>query len=147
MVLDNIAFHTDESYPAGLSAVAAATHMGYYWSWVTRRQLYNPQWDEVAPAEIRALQNGQMSGAEFVLSQMAGGLEDTDFNLEGRRFTLFYYDDPDEGYGRFMEDYIQALNTPVLQSFYHVTVNAENQLLLDGVFDVALAQWRQSLKA
>ncbi|MDF7675833.1 cell surface protein [Neisseriaceae bacterium ESL0693] len=146
MVLDHVVFHTEEDYPADLSVASAATHMGYYWSWIVRRDLHNSQWNEVAPDDIQAVQSGLMSGAEFILNHMGGGLEDTDFNPEGRRFSLYYYDDEEEGYGRFMEDYVQALNTTLLDSFYHVTVSAENQLLLDGVFDAALLQWRQSLK-
>lgn len=146
MVLDHVGFHTEEDYPTDLSAAAAATHMGYYWSWIVRRNLHNTQWNEVAYDDMLALQTGQMSGAEFVLNHMGGGLEDIDFNPEGYRFSLYYYDDDEEGYGRFMEDYMTALNTTRLNSFYHVAVSAENQLLLDGVFDAALLQWRQSLK-
>lgn len=146
MVLDNVAFHTEEDYPVDLSAAHAATHMGYYWSWAVRRGLYNPQWDAAAPEAIAALKAGTLSGAQFILDNMAGGLEDTDFNDEGLRFALFYYDDEDEGYGRFMEDYVSTLNTPALASFYHVRVCRENQTLLDSVFDAALNQWRDSLR-
>ncbi|WP_370577803.1 cell surface protein [Snodgrassella alvi] len=147
MIFDNIVFHTEEDYPPALSLANAATHMGYYWSWAVRRGLYNPQWDEAAEEDMAALKAQVMSGAEFVLNNMAGCLEDSDFNDEGRRFSLYYYEDEDEGYGRFMEDYVQTLNTPALQSFYHVEINDENQSLLDGVFDSALIQWRQSLKS
>ena len=44
-----------------------------------------------------------------------------------------------------MDDYVNTLNTPALASFYHVADNADNQALLDLVFDAALAQWRGSL--
>lgn len=146
MILDNVVFHTEEDYPSSLAHEHAATHMGYYWSWIVRRNLYNRQWDELAHDDLLALKSENLTGADFVLNQMSGSLEDSDFNEEGRRFSLFYYDDEEEGYGRFMEDYIQTLNTPALKSFYHVEVNADNQALLDNVFDQALQQWRQSLK-
>lgn len=146
MILDNVAFHTEEDYPADLPAASAATHMGYYWSWAVRRELHNPQWNTAAPEAITALKTGTLSGAQFVLDNMAGGLEDTDFNDEGRRFSLFYYDDEDEGYGQFMTDYVSTLNTTALDSVYHVRVCHENQVLLDGIFDAALRQWRSSLR-
>lgn len=146
MILDSIMFHTEEDYPSLLGQEHAATHMGYYWSWIVQRNLHNPQWCELAVKDMAALKARKISGAEFVLTQMSGSLEDRDFNAEGLRFSLFYYDDEDEGYGRFMEDYVQALNTPALQSFYHVEVNHANQILLDGVFDQALHEWRQSLR-
>ncbi|WP_037586769.1 hypothetical protein [Stenoxybacter acetivorans] len=146
MVLDHIAFHTEEDFPSDLSAEHAATHMGYYWSWAVRRALVNDAWFDAEAADMDALMRGE-SGARFVLTHMAGGLEDTDFNKEGRLFVLFYYDDDDEGYGRFMEDYVNTLNTPALPSFYHVADTPENQALLDGVFDGALMQWRSSMVA
>ena len=59
-------------------------------------------------ADPRTIQNE----INTLMQHMAGGLEDTDFNPEGLRFTLFYYDDEDEGYGRFMDDYVNTLNTP-----------------------------------
>ena len=145
MTLDNVVFHTEEDYPEDLGVHHAATHMGFYWAWAVKRSLYNPQWDEAAAAAVADLKAGTMSGAQFVMQHMAGGLEDTDFNPEGLRFTLFYYDDEEEGYGRFMDDYVNTLNTPALASFYHVADNASNQALLDLVFDAALAQWRGSL--
>lgn len=146
MILDNVAFHTAEDYPADLPAASAATHMGYYWSWAVRRGLHNPQWDTAAAAAMNALKTGALSGAQFVLDNMAGSLEDTDFNDEGRRFALFYYEDEDEGYGQFMTDYIVTLNTPALASFYHVAISRDNQALLDAVFDTAWHQWRRSLR-
>lgn len=146
MVLDNIAFHTEEDFPSDLSVAAAAIHIGYYWSWIVRRNLYNPQWDKEAAHDMTALKAGQLSGSEFILNNMAGRLEDIDFNSEGLKFSLYYYTDEEDGYGWFIEDYIRTLNTPTLASFYHVEISAENQLLLDGVFDAALAQWRKSLK-
>lgn len=146
MVFDNIVFHTEEDYPTSLALEHAATHIGYYWSWIARRNLYNPQWDEIAKEDIIALKVQEISGAEFILTHMSGKLEDTDFNEEGLRFSLYYYDDEEEGYGRFMEDYVQALNTPALDSFYHVAICNTNQVILDGVFDQALLQWRQSLQ-
>ena len=62
-----------------------------------------------------------------------------------KKTILEHYDDEEEGYGRFMDDYVNTLNTPALASFYHVADNADNQALLDLVFDAALAQWRGSL--
>lgn len=146
MTLDNVVYHTETDFPEGLGTHHAATHMGFYWAWAVRRSLHSPQWDEAAGADMAALQSGRISGAEFVMRHMGGGLEEGDFSGEGLRFTRFYYADDDEGYGRFMEDYVHTLNTPVLPSFYHVAASVGNQALLDLIFDAALAQWRDSLK-
>ncbi|MCT6881941.1 MAG: cell surface protein [Snodgrassella alvi] len=122
MILDNVVFHTEEDYPPALALANAATHMGYYWSWIVRRGLYNPEWDEAAEEDMGALKAQAISGAEFVLNNMAGCLEDSDFNEEGCRFSLYYYDDEEEGYGRFIEDYLQKQNKPALEIFYNVEI-------------------------
>lgn len=145
MLLDHVSFHTEEDYPVNLSSDAAATHMGYYWSWAVRQQFNHPRWDDFKDLDL--VKNMTMSGAEFVLRYMNGGIEDTDFNEEGRQFSLFYYDDEEEGYGRFMEDYVITLNTPSFESFYHIPITMEHQLRLDHIFDQRLNEWRQSLRS
>lgn len=145
MILDSVVFHTEEDYPEDLNVHHAATHMGFYWAWAVARGLHNPQWEEAAADDLAKLKAGSLSGAQFIMQHMAGSLEEVDFNDEGLQFSLFYYDDEEEGYGRFMEDYVNTVNTPELPSFYHVKASAENQALLNLVFDAALAQWRDSL--
>ncbi len=54
---------------------------------------------------------------------MDGALMRDDFNEFGQRFTAFYYDDEEDGYGNFMADYVTTMNTPALGSFYHVADN------------------------
>ena len=143
---DHIDFHTDEDFPTGLSQSHAAIHMGFYWAWAVSQNLHNPGCEEETPEDVAALKTGHISGAEFVLKNMGGELEENDFSAQGQRFTAFYYDDEDEGYGAFMEDYVTALNTPALASFYHVENSPENQAKLNVIFQAAFTQWQASLQ-
>ncbi|MFV2029951.1 cell surface protein [Neisseria sp. S1] len=145
---DNIRFHTDENYPANLPPEAAATHIGMYWAWAASQGLANPAWQNSpeSASDFKAMLAGEMSGADFVLTHMDGALIPEDFNELGQRFTAFYYDDEDEGYGKFMEDYVTTMNTPELDSFYHVNNSNENQRLLAAVFQTAFEQWQESLR-
>ncbi|UOO82539.1 cell surface protein [Uruburuella testudinis] len=145
---DNIRFHTDENYPANLPPEAAVTHIGMYWAWAAAQGLANPVWQSAPESreDFAAMLEGRINGSEFLLTHMDGALIPEDFNELGQRFTSFYYDDEEEGYGKFMEDYVVTMNTPELDSFYHVADNAENRAVLEAVFQTAFEQWQQSLR-
>ena len=145
---DHVKFHTDENYPAGLPEENAATHIGMYWAWAASQGLANPVWQSASESaeDFAAMLKGENSGAEFLRTHMDGALTRDDFTEFGQRFTSFYYDDEEEGYGKFMEDYVVTMNTPELESFYHVLDNAENRAKLEAVFQTAFEQWQQSLK-
>ena len=145
---DHVKFHTDENYPAGLPEENAATHIGMYWAWAAAQGLANPVWQSAPESaeDFAAMLKGDISGAEFVRTHMDGALTRDDFSEYGQRFTSFYYDDEDEGYGKFMEDYVTTMNTPELGGFYYVADNAANRAKLEAVFQTAFEQWQQSLK-
>lgn len=145
---DHIRFHTDEQYPENLPLENAATHIGMYWQWAATQGLTNPVW-QTAPEtaeDFAAMLNGQLSGAQFLLKHMDGALTRDDFTELGHRFTNFYYDDEEDGYGAFMEDYVRTLNTPSLGGFYCVADTAENFAALAPVFQTAFDQWTATLK-
>ena len=91
---DNTRFHTDENYPTGLPAENAATHIGMYWAWAASQNLHNPVWQSAPESaeDFAAMQEGRLSGAEFLLRHMDGALMRDDFNEFGQRFTSLYYD-------------------------------------------------------
>ncbi|RPD90882.1 cell surface protein [Neisseria weixii] len=145
---DHFQFHTGEDYPADLSPDHAATHMGMYFQWAAGQGLVNPVW-QTAPetaSDFAAMLDGTFSGAVFVRNHLGSVLTPQDFTELGQRFTEFYYDDEDEGYGAFMEDYVTTLDTPQLPSFYHVADTPENYALLAPVFQAAFERWKHSLK-
>lgn len=144
MHYDHISFHTDADWPLGLPESHAAHHMGFYYAWAAGRGLCAEA--AVRLPDFERLAAGTLSGAQFVLTRLGGGLDGTCFNDLGRRFTEFYYADDEEGYGRFMEDYVQTLDTPSLASFYHTEDSAANQARLNPVFDAAWTQWQVSLR-
>ncbi|MDO4907699.1 cell surface protein [Neisseria sp.] len=145
---DHVQFHTDENYPAGLPPENAATHIGMYWAWAASQRLTNPVWQSApeTAADFATMLEGGISGAEFLRRHMDGALTRDDFNEFGQRFTDFYYDDEEDGYGAFMEDYVRTMNTPALGSFYHVADNAENRAALEAVFQAAFEAWDASLR-
>ena len=145
---DHIQFHPDENYPADLPLENAATHIGMYWQWAAAQGLANPVW-QTAPeteADFAAMLSGTLSGAQFLLRHMGGALTPDDFTELGQRFTSFYYDDEEDGYGAFMEDYVRTLDTPALGGFYCVADTPEHYAALAPVFQTAFEHWLGSLK-
>lgn len=141
---DHVSFHLDADYPPDLDPQHAAHHIGFYYAWAVSKNLHSAA--AAALPDFDRLQEGLISGAQFVRQQLSGGMDETCFNELGQRFTAFYYADEEEGYGRFMEDYVHTLNTPALPSFYHVADTPQHQALLNLVFDAAWAQWQASLQ-
>ena len=117
---DNIRFHLDEEYPEGLPSENAATHIGMYWIWAAQAGLANPVW-QTAPESAEDFANmlkGRTSGRRFLLKHMDGALTPDDFTEQGQKFTSYYYDNEEDGYGAFLEDYVRTLDTPSLGGFY-----------------------------
>ena len=145
MHYDHTSFHADEDdYPADVPERNAAHHMGFYFAWAVSQNLHSPA--AAALPQFDALQRGTVSGAEYVLEQLNGGLDDTCFNDLGNRFTRFYYADDDEGYGQFMPDYFAALGLQDEDAFYRVADTPENQAKLSRAFQAAFNRWQGSLK-
>ena len=144
---DNIRFHLDEEYPEGLPSENAATHIGMYWIWAAQAGLANPVW-QTAPESAEDFANmlkGRTSGRRFLLKHMDGALTPDDFTEQGQKFTSYYYDNEEDGYGAFFEDYVRTLDTPSLGGFYHVPNTPEIYKRLKPVFQAAFEQWKNNL--
>ena len=144
---DNIRFHLDEEYPEGLPSENAATHIGMYWIWVAQTGLANPVW-QTAPESAEDFANmlkGRTSGRRFLLKHMDGALTPDDFTEQGQKFTSYYNDNEEDGYGAVLEDYVRPLDTPSLGGFYHVPNPPEIYHRLKPVFQSAFDQWKNNL--
>lgn len=140
---DHISFHIEEQ--PSLSDVQAALHMGYYYAWAVSQNLHSVA-AEALPL-FGALRHGEISGAEFVVQQLNGGIDETCFNELGNRFTQYYYADDDEGYGHFMDDYFVTLGLQTEAEFYRQTWQPAHQKQLNAVFQAAFDKWKSSLKS
>lgn len=142
MPYDHISLHT-ESRP-GLAPEYAARHIGYYYAWAVSQNLHSPA--AAGQPGFADLQSGRISGCHFVLTALNGGIDEHCFNETGNRFTRYYYEDEEEGYGRFIEDYFTALGLESEDGFYRVPHTPEHQQRLNRVFQAAFRHWQSSLK-
>ena len=145
MHYDHISFHTEApDYPGDLPERNAAHHIGFYYAWAVSQNLHSPAAARLP--QFHDLQIGLISGTEFVLEQLNGGIDDGCFNELGNRFTRFYYADEEEGYGAFLADYFAALGIQNQTQFYRTHDTPENQAKLNAAFQAAYAVWLGSLK-
>jgi len=144
---DNIRFHLDEEYPEGLPSENAATHIGMYWIWAAQAGAGESPCATGPPhaARYRDMLKGRTSGRRFLLKHMDGALTPDDFTEQGQKFTSYYYDNEEDGYGAFLEDYVRTLDTPSLGGFYHVPNTPEIYKRLKPVFQAAFEQWKNHL--
>lgn len=142
MHYDHIAFHLDE-YPQELSPQQAAHHIGYYYAWAVSQNLHSEAAEQLPTFGL--LKDGLISGTVFVLSQLGGGIDDTCFNELGNRFTQYYYEDEEDGYGHFIHDYFVALDLDSESGFYRTEDTPEHQAKLNVVFQAAFEKWFNSL--
>lgn len=143
MHYDHISFHL-ERFPAELKPQQAAHHIGYYYAWAVSQNLHSPEAEDLPSFPL--LQGGYISGTDFILSEFDGGIDETCFNELGNRFTQYYYEDEEEGYGHFIDDYFQALDLNSESGFYRTEDTPENQAKLNAVFQMAFEKWQNSLK-
>ena len=121
---DHISFHTEDQ--PSLSDVQAALHMGYYYAWAVSQNLHSAA-AEALPL-FGALRQGEISGAEFVVRQLNGGIDETCFN-------------------DFMDDYFVTLGLQTEAEFYRQTWQPAHQKQLNAVFQAAFDKWKSSLKS
>lgn len=143
MHYDHISFHLD-NYPAEFAPQQAAHHIGYYYAWAVSQNLHSKAAESLPTFDL--LKNGYISGTTFVLSELGGGIDETCFNEIGNRFTQYYYEDEEEGYGHFINDYFMALNLDSESGFYRTEDTPENQAKLNAVFQAAFEKWAASLR-
>lgn len=145
MHYDHISFHHDEHYPQDLPPQNAAHHMGFFFAWAVSQNLHSPAAAQLP--DFEHLSHHRISGADFILSRLNGGLDETCFNELGNRFAQYYYHDEEEGYGHFLNDYFLALHLQSEADFYRTENTIENQNKLNPVFQAAFERWKQSLSA
>ncbi len=145
-MIDHIEWHTDEEYPSDVPTENALNHMGFYWAWAVNKDLVHPQLAQEMTKHLDAIKNREMTGKKCVSEYLGKHLQLSFFNEIGERFTAFYYEDEEEGYGNFIHDYVDTLDIESLPSMYHAEDGWENYDKLAPVFDRAYDEWFKSLK-
>ena len=144
MKYDDASWHFEGDYPPGLPEENATTHIGMFFKWCICQNLYSEELAEDDEGEIKKVQSGEMTGAEFLLI-WDGKLVDDMLSEQGNLFAADYYASDD-----YLNDYCEVFSKKAdgsgfeYPSLYHVEDAAENYDLMAKRIDERYRQWQQS---
>ena len=140
MIFDDAAWHYNGDYPAGMPAVAAATHIGLFVAWAQLNGL-GAQRHDGARADLQG--RVVMPGAWF-LANCGEQLTDLDLSDEGNRFATDYYlydeDRHEDGDPSYLPDYAKSF--PDAENAYSVADTWESYDRLGPLLAARFAMWQ-----
>ncbi|WP_265520220.1 hypothetical protein [Oerskovia flava] len=156
MTYDDVAWHTEDDFPADLPPEAAATHIGLFLAWaVLSGHASDRLLDELAD-DVAALRERATTGARLVLA-LDGALTDDALTDVGNAFAAAYYaggdgdtdGDPesdDDAGGLYLEDYVDALSPEdgVATDVYRVPDTWDSYDQVAPLIDARFAQWDEA---
>ena len=140
MKYDDASWHYGGDFPDDLPDTAGATHIGMFLAWALINDMAGELHLEGSQESIEKVKNRDMTGSEFLIRECDEKFTDEDLNNEGNSFVKYYFDD-EEGYGKYISDYEEALSSE-LPSMYHVKDTWENFDKLKPLIDKAYQQWK-----
>jgi len=130
---DDVSWHTEGDYPAGVPPECAGSHIAYFLAWAIRAGLasstlradFSAEWDAVASGDFAAL---------ALLAAIDGKLTSDELNEGGRRFAASSYDE----YAATWERWCHERG---FDSIYHATPTAEHETAAAAILDDAFARF------
>lgn len=135
--LDDMSWHAGvDGYPDGLPEENAATHIGFFLTWIIRNDLLGEVFGPEASAKIEAVRNGEMSGRLFLIEECDGKFISEMLKAEAIPFVELYYEK------RYLRDYQETLVAD-LSSDYLVEDSEENYRVIATLLDQQFDAWQR----
>ena len=138
MKYDDMTWHTEGDFPAGISPSAAAIHIGIFTIWAWKHGLGGDSFSEFADEISDILGKKELPPSEISIKFCDGKLTDEDLNEEGNEFASWYYEDDKTGYG---DDYKKLL-AGNLPSFYHVSDDWNSYAKMENRLNEVYKKWK-----
>ena len=149
MKYDDASWHYEGDYPDDLPQENAAIHIGFFLKWCICNNHFSEELIEDSEDEVKKVQNGCMTGAQFLLVY-DGKLVDDMLSETGNLFAMSYYQSEEkfsEKYGSYGDDFCDVFNLRAEEngfeyaSLYHVEDTKENYDLMATKIDERFQQW------
>ena len=149
MKYDDASWHYDGDYPKGLPPENAAIFIGMFLKWCICQNFISDELAEESPEEIKQVQDGNMTGAQFLILWDEKFVDDM-LSETGNLFAMDYYKDETkfaEKYGDYINDFCDIFNQKAeengfeYESLYHVEDTKENYDLMAAKIDERFQQW------
>lgn len=126
---DDAEWHAGGDFPKDLSVENGATHIGFFLTWCIENNLISELLIDENATDLQRIVNREISGRDFLLSNLDGKLTDEDLNEEGNAFAIDYYSAEGsfaEKTGSYLANYGMAVEIfnretgAALETAYHV---------------------------
>jgi hypothetical protein len=138
MKYDDASWHLQGNFPADLSDLASATHIGMYAMWAWSNGLGGESYIETKDEFDEAMRTRKIMPGRLFLQLCDGKLTDEDFNENGNAFTQEYFNDNAHGY---IDDYKKCLGTEK-ETIYHIKDNWENFEKISFILREKFLNWK-----
>lgn len=139
MKFDDASWHYEGDYPDDLPDSAAATHIGMFLAWALLRGFASVELAEDSADALAALQRRELTGAQFLLTELDEKLIDEDLSEEGAAFALAYYTGKDHD-SRYIDDYFSVFSVEE-STLYSVPDTWAHYDQLAPSIDARYARW------
>ena len=148
--IDRADWHSGGDFPKELPIQNGGTHIGMYLNWIIDNNLFGEMHLEDSKDGIENVKSRTITGRDFLFDYCDGKFWETDLNELGLEFTNFYYqniENPEDGYGQYLEDYEEAIGGDHFESFYEILNTWENYNKLSKLIDKRFKEWKNTRKS
>lgn len=134
MKYDDVDWHHNDSFPEGLSATHARTHIAIFLGWAISRGLEGEILKSTYPGQLDDFRRGIID-SKTVLSECCDDkITNDDLSDTGNAFALAYYE------STYLDDYVE-LSDDDLPSVYHEPYTAEKIDKIYSLLDNRYKEW------
>lgn len=137
---DDASWHYDGDFPDDQPKEAGATHIGMFLAWMVLHDFASEELLTDAAKSVKALRARKLTGAELLMKDLDEKLASSDFNAEGNKFAMAYYEGKG-GDSKYVDDYLEAFGVDVGHSLYTVADTWKHFDELAPKIDARYAAW------
>lgn len=144
--IDRADWHYGGDYPKELPIENGGTHIGMFINWIIDNDLIGALHLEDSKQGIQDVKARKVTGREFLFEYCDEKFWEDDLNEEGLAFTKYYYqnpDNPDDAYGKYIEDYERILGTE-FESLYEIPDTWDSYEKIEKQINTVYDNWKNT---
>ena len=146
---DDASWHFDGDYPNELPRENAATHIGFYFTWIVDNNMASDEIIESFPNYIKKIKTRHMTGAQFIINDCDEKITTDHLTNLGNAFTRDYYNEDTDfslNQSSYFKDYSKIFcHKPIYKTIYHIEDTFENYNLIRKIINKRFLIWQSRL--
>lgn len=124
---DDISWHEEGDYPAGIPQRNAGSHIAYFLAWAFRRGFLSDELNEAFAQELEAIKRGEFASTRL-LTAMDSKVTSEDMTLEGGNVAQAIYD-------TFVDRWQTWCDNHGFATMYHAPPSPEHEAAAGSILD------------